>query len=199
MITLSIIKPLDELSDIKTKKLAEFFNETLGFCPNSVLTMQKKPNLAAAFINLNKAVMENSGTLTPEFKRLIAFISSNAAGCRYCQAHTNLAAKRYGASDERLKAVWDYENSDLFSRKEKIALKFTHLSSINPIKEDDQLKKLLLDEWSENDVIEIIGVIALFGFLNRWNDIMGTKLEDEAIEHSRNYLSEFGWEIGKHN
>jgi len=199
VITLSIINPLDELSDIKTKKLAEFFNETLGFCPNSVLTMQKKPNLAAAFINLNKAVMENSGTLTPEFKRLIAFISSNAAGCRYCQAHTNLAAKRYGASDERLKAVWDYENSDLFSRKEKIALKFTHLSSINPIKEDDQLKKLLLDEWSENDVIEIIGVIALFGFLNRWNDIMGTKLEDEAIEHSRNYLSEFGWEIGKHN
>ena len=81
----------------------------------------------------------------------------------------------------------------------KIALKFTHLSSINPIQEDDQLKKLLLDEWSENDVIEIIGVIALFGFLNRWNDIMGTKLEDGAIEHSRNYLSDFGWEIGKHN
>ena len=199
MITLSIIKPLNELSDIKTKKLAEFFNETLGFCPNSVLTMQKKPNLAAAFINLNKAVMENNGTLTPEFKRLIAFISSNAAGCRYCQAHTSLAAKRYGASDERLKAVWDYENSDLFSKKEKIALKFTHLSSISPIQEDDQLKKLLLDEWSENDVIEIIGVIALFGFLNRWNDIMGTKLEGDAIEHSRNYLSDFGWEIGKHN
>ena len=92
-----------------------------------------------------------------------------------------------------------FENSDLFSRKEKIALKFTHLSSINPIQEDDQLKKRLLDEWSENDVIEIIGVIALFGFLNRWNDIMGTKLEDGAIEHSRNYLSDFGWEIGKHN
>ena len=81
-------------------------------------------------------------------------ISSNAAGCRYCQAHTSLAAKRYGSSDERLKAVWDYENSDLFSRKEKIALKFTHLSSINPIQENDQLKKMLLDEWSENDVVE---------------------------------------------
>ena len=125
MITLSIIKPLNKLSDIKTKKLAEFFNETLGFCPNSVLTMQKKPNLAEAFINLNKAVMENNGSLTPEFKRLIAFISSSAAGCRYCQAHTSLAAKRYGSSDKRLKAVWDYENSDLFSKKEKIALKFT--------------------------------------------------------------------------
>ena len=194
-----LVSPLATNENEEVVELAKFFNETLGFCPNSVLTMQKKPNLAAAFINLNKAVMENNGTLTPEFKRLIAFISSNAAGCRYCQAHTSLAAKRYGSSDERLKAVWDYENSDLFSRKEKIALKFTHLSSINPIQEDDQLKKLLLDEWSENDVIEIIGVIALFGFLNRWNDIMGTKLEGDAIEHSRNYLSDFGWEIGKHN
>ena len=199
MITLSIIKPLNELSDIKTKKLAEFFNETLGFCPNSVLTMKKKPNLAEAFINLNKAVMENNGSLSPEFKRLIAFISSSAAGCRYCQAHTSLAAKRYGSSDKRLKAVWDYENSELFSKKEKIALKFAHLNSINPIQEDDQLKKLLLDEWSENDVLEIIGVIALFGFLNRWNDIVGTKLEDGALEHSRKYLSDSDWEIGKHN
>ena len=65
MITLSIIKPLDELSDIKTK-ISRIFNETLGFCPNSVLTMQKT-NLARIY-KLNKAVMENNGTLTPEFK-----------------------------------------------------------------------------------------------------------------------------------
>ena len=87
--------------------------------------------------------MENNGTLTPEFKRLIAFISSSAAGCRYCQAHTSLAAKRYGSSDERLNAVWNYEKVT-YSPKEKIALKFTHLSSINPIQEDDQLKRCYL-------------------------------------------------------
>lgn len=196
---MSIIEPLNELSDTKTKKLAEFFNETLGFCPNSVLTMQKKPKLAQAFINLNKAIMENNGSLTSEFKRLIAFVSSSAAGCRYCQAHTSLAAKRYGASDERLKEVWDYENSDLFSEKEKIALKFAHLNSLNPIHENNQLSKMLLNEWSENDVIEIIGVISLFGFLNRWNDIMGTRLEEIALQHSESYLSSFGWKSGKHN
>lgn len=45
---------LDEVAE-----LARFFNETLGFCPNSILTMQRRPNIASAFINLNKAVMEN--------------------------------------------------------------------------------------------------------------------------------------------
>jgi hypothetical protein len=37
-------------------------------------------------------------------------------------------------------------------------------------------------------------VIALFGFLNRWNDTLATPLEDEPIE----YLSRGGWQAGKH-
>ena len=83
-----LVKPLSNIEDKDTQELVTFFNETLGFCPNSVLTMQKKPHLAQAFININKAVMDNAGSISSEFKRIIAYISSNTAGCRYCQAHT---------------------------------------------------------------------------------------------------------------
>ena len=83
-----LVKPLSNIEDKETQELVTFFNETLGFCPNSVLTMQKKPHLAQAFVNLNKAVMDNAGSISSEFKRIIAYISSNTAGCRYCQAHT---------------------------------------------------------------------------------------------------------------
>ena len=79
---MSLIDPIHTIEDAETKELVKFFNETLGFCPNSVLTMQKNPALAKAFINLNMAVMENHGALTSEFKRLIAFVSSNTTGCR---------------------------------------------------------------------------------------------------------------------
>ncbi len=92
-----LVNPID-ISDQSVKELVKFFNETLGFCPNSVLTMQRRPNIAKAFIELNMAVMENHGQLTSEFKRLIAFVSSNTAGCRYCQAHTIRAAERYGST-----------------------------------------------------------------------------------------------------
>ena len=91
-----LVTPLSTIEDKETQELVSFFNETLGFCPNSVITMQKKPELAQAFVNLNKAVMNNTGTITSEFKRIIAYISSNTAGCRYCQAHTIRAAERYG-------------------------------------------------------------------------------------------------------
>jgi hypothetical protein len=41
-------------------------------------------------------------------------------------------------------------------------------------------------------------VIALFGFLNRWNDTMATPLEDEPIAVGERYLKRGGWTAGKH-
>jgi uncharacterized peroxidase-related enzyme len=192
-----LVTPLSTIEDKETQELVSFFNETLGFCPNSVLTMQKKPELAQAFVNLNKAVMNNTGTITSEFKRIIAYISSNTTGCRYCQAHTIRAAERYGGKKERLMQAWDFENSSLFSNSEKIALRFTVAASSVPVSVSKELEQLLQDSWDEADILEIMSVIALFGFLNRWNDVMGTSLEEDA-KHSAKTLLSSQWEIGKH-
>tara|TARA_B100000287_G_C20668466_1_gene792591 strand:+ start:1067 stop:1657 length:591 start_codon:yes stop_codon:yes gene_type:complete len=196
---MSLINPIHTIEDAETKELVKFFNETLGFCPNSVLTMQKNPAIAKAFINLNMAVMKNHGSLTSEFKRLIAFVSSNTTGCRYCQAHTIRAAERYGASKERLENIWNFEESDCFSDQEKIALRFTREASKVPVATTQEMEEELKQHWSEDDIIEMMGVIALFGYLNRWNDVMGTSLEDDAIESANQYLKEKGWDIGKHD
>jgi len=41
-------------------------------------------------------------------------------------------------------------------------------------------------------------VVAVFGFLNRWNDTMGTPLEEEPIHVGEKYLASHGWSVGKH-
>ena len=46
--------------------------------------------------------------------------------------------------------------------------------------------------------IEILGVISLFGYLNRWNDSMGTTLEEGAMDSGKKYLGQKGWDGGKH-
>ena len=192
-----LIKPLSNIKDKETQELVTFFNETLGFCPNSVLTMQKKPHLAQAFVNLNKAVMDNAGSISSEFKRIIAYISSNTAGCRYCQAHTIRAAERYGGEKERLEQAWDFENSSLFSEAEKVALRFTIAASSVPVSTSQELEELLQQHWNETDILEIMSVIALFGYLNRWNDVMGTSLEKDAKDSAESLLQN-QWDIGKH-
>ena len=193
-----LVTPLGPDHDEDVAKLALFFNETLGFCPNSILTMQRRPAIAKAFISLNKAVMENHGRVTSEQKRLIGYLTSAVAGCRYCQAHTILAAHRYGGTDERLRAVWQFRDSPLFSAAEKAAFEFALAASAVPNAVDDQVMAELREHWTDDEIVEILGVISLFGYLNRWNDSMATTMEDGAVAAGDAFLAAGGWQRGKH-
>ncbi|OIQ23408.1 carboxymuconolactone decarboxylase family protein [Lacinutrix sp. MedPE-SW] len=193
-----LVTPLEAEHDLETKKLAEFFNETLGFCPNSVLTMQRRPAISKAFINLNKAVMANEGRVTSALKRMIAWVSSNATGCRYCQAHAIRAAERYGAEQEQLDNIWEYRTHEAFSEAERAALDFSLAASQVPNAVNADIQKRLHEHWDEGEIVEMLGVISLFGYLNRWNDSMGTTLEGDAIESGNQYLGKHGFEVGKH-
>ena len=194
-----LVTPLSAAHDLETKQLAEFFNETLGFCPNSVLTMQRRPAISKAFINLNKAVMANEGRVTSALKRMIAWVSSNATGCRYCQAHAIRAAERYGAAQEQLDNIWEYKTHAAFSEAERAALDFSLAASMVPNVVDSKMKETLYKYWDEGEIVEMLGVISLFGYLNRWNDSMGTSLEEDAIDSGNKFLSKNGFEVGKHN
>ena len=193
-----LVQPLSADHDQDTRELAEFFNETLGFCPNSVLTMQHRPAISKAFINLNKAVMANEGRVTSALKRMIAWVSSNATGCRYCQAHAIRAAERYGAEREQLDNVWEYRTHPAFSKAERAALDFSLLASQVPNAVDDDIQERLHQYWTDGEIVEMLGVIALFGYLNRWNDSMGTSIEEGAVESGEQYLGKHGWNRGKH-
>ncbi len=193
-----LVTPLSIDSDDEVAKLAEFFNETLGYCPNSVLTMMRRPPIARAFIELNKAVMENKGRVTSALKRLIGYVASNAAGCRYCQAHTIRAAERYGAEKEKLENVWEYRSHPAFTEAERVALDLALAASTIPNAVDEALQTRLREHWDEGEIVELLGVISLFGFLNRWNDSMATTLEEAAEESGQQWLSARGWSRGKH-
>lgn len=193
-----LVTPLNPNHDSETKQLADFYNETLGFCPNSVLTMQRRPEISKAFINLNKAVMENHGQVTSALKRMIAWVSSNATGCRYCQAHAIRAAERYGAEQEQLDNIWEYKTHPSFSEAERVALDFALQASQVPNQVDETIKTRLYQYWNEGEIVEMLGVISLFGYLNRWNDSMGTSIEEGAVESGNHYLSKHGWNKGKH-
>jgi uncharacterized peroxidase-related enzyme len=194
-----LVPPLPADHDAEVAELARFFEETLGFCPNSVLTMQHRPAMARAFIELNRAVMENHGRVTSALKRLVGYVSSHATGCRYCQAHTIRAAERYGTERAQLENVWSFRTHPAFSDAERIALEFALAASQVPNGVDAELEAALKEHWDEGEIVEILGVIALFGYLNRWNDSMGTTLEPDAVTSGERWLAgAAGWSPGKH-
>jgi len=192
-----LVTPLSE-TDPSIEELVKFYNETLGFCPNSIKTMQRRPHIAQAFIQMNKAVMENQGRVSSALKRLIAYVSSYTTGCQYCQAHAIRAAERYGAGEDQLQHIWEYKSHPAFSPGERAALDFAIAASSVPNAVDEPIANQLKQYWDEGEIVEIAGVVALFGYLNRWNDSMGTMLENGARESGEKFLAGHGWTGGKH-
>lgn len=197
---MQLIRALEE-GEMDADFLEEFafFRGTLGGIPNSIRTMARRPAIARAYTELNRAVMEEYGAVTPEFKRLIGYVASFASGCLYCQAHMILASERFGASEERLNAVYDFEDSAHFTEAEKAGLAFAHAAASVPNGVTDAVAERLRAHWNDEDIVELTAVVALFGYLNRWNDSMGTALEELPHDRGQNRLAQTtGWQIGKH-
>lgn len=192
------LEPLPASATPQLKPHFDFFLGTLGFTPNSVLTMQRKPKLVQALAQLNAAAMDPDGEVDLGFRRLIGHVASKAAGCLYCQAHTLLGAANFGVDEAKLAAVWTYASSPLYTDKERVALDFALAAAAQPNAVTDELFARLRAHWSESQIVEILGVVAMFGFLNRWNDSMATPLEARPLEVAVQAARERGFDAGKH-
>jgi AhpD family alkylhydroperoxidase len=155
------------------------------------------PELLQTFAGLGGTVL-SGGELGPELKQLVAFVVSNAAGCRYCQAHTSHAAHRAGVSEEKIRAAFDFESSDLFSEPERAALNVALHAGMHPNAVEPPHMERLQQHFSDRQCVEIVAVISLFGFLNRWNDTMATTLEEGPSLFASKTLAGNGWEASKH-
>lgn len=193
-----LANPIDKNANEETAEMAKFYEETLGFTPNSLFTMMHRPRIARAFLEMNQSVMENKGRITSSLKRELAYLSSMTAGCRYCEAHAIRAADRYGSEQDRLHNIWDYKTYGAFTDGERAIFDFAIAASQVPNAVTDDIADNLRAHWDEGEIVEILGVVALFGYLNRWNDSMGTQLEDPAAEDGNKYLGVKGWNRGKH-
>jgi uncharacterized peroxidase-related enzyme len=191
--------PLPDDHSPELKEHFEMVRRNLGFVPNSVLIMQRKPKMVRAFARMAEAVWDPESTVDRGLKRLIAHVASRAAGCRYCMAHTIEGAAHFGVEDDKLAAIWEYQSSPLYTLAERAALNFAFAASVVPNAVTDQSFEELREYWSEEQIVEIVAIIAMFGFLNRWNDTLGTPLEDRPMATADKYLARGGWTPGKHH
>ena len=94
--------------------------------------------------------------------------------------------------------IWEYKTHPAFSEAERAALDFALASSVIPNSVTDEISENLRKYWDDGEIVEMLGVMALFGYLNRWNDSMGTEMESGAIESGEHFLAKEGWTVGKH-
>lgn len=191
--------------------------QAMGFVPNSMLTMAHMPQLAMAFsmfagvvfgadlkgmMAMYQAQVPDDAQLTdnlgPDEVQLIAYAVSVSAGCRYCQAHTSHNGHRFGLSDEQLHDLMNYETAACYSPAQRALIGLALAAGEIPNGATDAHFTALGEYYNQRQIVQIVGVIGLFGFLNRWNDTLATQLEDTPVQFAAAHLAKTGWQVGKH-
>jgi uncharacterized peroxidase-related enzyme len=172
--------------------------EIMGFVPNSMLIMARDPDLLRAFAELSAVIMIRPGRLAPGLKALLMSAVSQSAGCQYCVAHSANLAASCAVPVKKVEELRRYEESPEFSEGERAALRFAYAAGQAPNGVTDAHFTELRRHFWEEDIIEMVAVLAFLGFLNRWNDTLATPLEAMPRQFAQEHLSSAGWTVGKH-
>jgi len=148
-----------------SKPLLGAVKAKLGIVPNMTGVMAAAPAVLEAYLGFSGAL--GKGTLNRETAEQIAVFVAQQNGCDYClSAHTTIG-KMVGLTPAQLQDARHGEGSKL---KITFALEFTGklLANRGRVSEDD-LAALKVAGWSDAEVLEIIGHVALNVFTNYFN------------------------------
>jgi len=172
----SRVPPLAATTTPELAPLLEQAERAMGYLPNDVLSLCHWPELLQSLGGLVHTVLQ-TGDVDPSLKRLIGIISSRTQGCTYCTAHSSYGASQLGVDAEKINAVFEFETSPLFTEAERAVLRVAWHGALQPSAVTDDDFEALKAHFSEREIVEIVAVLSLYGFLNRWNGILQTELE----------------------
>lgn len=180
------IEPLNEHDPRSRDPLLEELVSFAGYRPNALLTMARKPDVVPALLKLLSVTLRGDGLLAEQLRFLIAAEASRGAQCRYTTTHLVHIAHHLGVSWGKLAALPSYLDDPQYTDKERKALAIASAGGTLPVREPalaiEQAKSVFLDE----EIIEIVSCVAMVGWFNRWNGLMGSTLESvpsEAMAH----------------
>ena len=159
--------------------------------------MENWPELRESMNNVFKLVFPDR-EVSGELKQFVFTAASLASGCHHCQSHGSYHLHKIGVSDEKIQAMWTYQTSSLFSEAERAALDLAFAAGVVPSAVEPENYTELRKHYSNQQIIELLAVIAVGGFLNRWNDTIATVTDQESLDFANKTLRPVGWDAGKH-
>lgn len=200
------------------KPVLEQTRRHLGFEPNSLLTMAHMPHVALAFGLLMTTVRggdlrsawnqiadhvplpdDAALNVEPALLQLAAFAASVGAGCRYCQAHTShTLEKMMDLPAPKIADLLRHEQSPHYSPRERAVVALALAAAQVPNAADAKHFAALREHFTDRQIVQIVAILGLFGFLNRWNDTLATTLESAPRDFAQTALESLAWSPGKH-
>jgi alkylhydroperoxidase family enzyme len=156
------------------------------------------PELAQKFQGLVELVMVAPGNLSRQMRSELFTMASIGGGCQHCQAHGAYTLHMMGVDPHRIRDIWTFEQSAEFSEAEKAALRLARDGALVPNLVEPGHFAELRRHYSDRQIVEMLAVVSLAGWFNRWNNSIATVTDRESAEWAEANLKAVGWTLGKH-
>jgi alkylhydroperoxidase family enzyme len=156
------------------------------------------PELTKIFHDLIELVMVSPNNLSRQLRSELFTMASIAGGCQHCQAHGAYTLSLMGVDPGRIRDIWTFEQSTGFTEAEKAAMRLARDGASVPNVVEPSHFADLRKHYSDQQIVEMLAVISLAGWYNRWNNSIATVTDQESIDWARANLQTVGWTLGKH-
>jgi len=156
------------------------------------------PELMKIFKELVELVMVSPANLSRQLRSELFTMASLAGGCQHCQAHGAYTLHLMGVDAERIRDIWTFEQSSEFSAADKAALRLARDGASVPNAVEPGHFAELRRHYSDRQIVEMLAVVSLAGWFNRWNNSIATVTDQESVDWAQANLRAVGWSLGKH-
>ncbi|MFO7708299.1 MAG: carboxymuconolactone decarboxylase family protein [Desulfobacterales bacterium] len=169
---MGIPKPLKkDQADVSITEIFDGMHAALGKMPNIFGVLARFPAALKRFVPFYNAVMLK-GRIPAKLKEIAYLKTASINACQYClRAHT-ASAKQAGVTDQQIEELRFYRNSPAFDEKEKATIRFADLVTRGAATIDESVLTWIGRFYTEDEIVELVMVIALANMVNRFNDTL---------------------------
>lgn len=150
------------------REVYEKFEEETGKVPEWVKVMAHSPKILKEFTELFKVIM-SEGKIKSYLKWKIAYTISEMLKCPFCVDVTAKMLKKFGATEEMMEKT---ANPKELKETEKEILELVKDVTVDAHLDEPEIFEKLKKKFSAAQIIEIISVIGLFNYINRFNNTL---------------------------
>lgn len=162
-----------------SRDLLQAVDKLLGSVPNLFRIVANSPQTLEGYLGLNNAL--GKGSLTAQTRERIAMAVAEINGCNYClAAHNYLGTNIAKLSPEEIEANRRGTSAD---EKAAVAVGFAVKITNNRGKvSEDDLQLVRAAGYSDAELVEIVGHVALNTLTNYINEVLGTEVDFPALD-----------------
>ncbi|MGD9720125.1 MAG: carboxymuconolactone decarboxylase family protein [Pirellulales bacterium] len=168
---LHVVKPEEATGSVK-----EIYGEVtkrMGKVVNIFQGMANSPAGLRAYLAMSAALSD--GELPPQDREAVYLAVSESNGCHYCVSAHSILGKRAGMTDQSVLAARLFQSTD--TRQQALLAFVRKVIDTKGYVTDGELAAVRDSGYSDGQIVEAIGYIALATFSNFFNHVHDTQID----------------------